>query len=97
VCLSVIVNDYENRPRIVKPGLRQWALKCSTNFFPKWQYNLLKSSPCSQVVQQGVLTGLLVEEGILTKEEFLEMVRVMDREMRRRSRANKKGKVTIFC
>jgi hypothetical protein len=35
----------------------------------------------SQVVQQEALTRLLVEKGIFTKEEFLEMVRVVDREM----------------
>jgi hypothetical protein len=33
----------------------------------------------SQVVQQEALTRLLVEKGIFTKEEFLEMVRVVDR------------------
>ncbi len=33
----------------------------------------------SQVVQQGALTRLLVEKGVFTKEEFLEMVRVVDR------------------
>jgi hypothetical protein len=31
-----------------------------------------------QVVQQEALTGLLVEKGIFTKEEFLEMVRVVN-------------------
>jgi uncharacterized protein YqgQ len=36
----------------------------------------------SQVVQQEALTRLLVEKGIITKEEFLEMVRVVDQEMR---------------
>jgi hypothetical protein len=35
----------------------------------------------SQVVQQEALTRLLVEKGIFTKKEFLEMVRVVDREM----------------
>jgi hypothetical protein len=30
----------------------------------------------SQVIQQEALTRLLVEKGIFTKEEFLEMVRV---------------------
>jgi len=35
----------------------------------------------SQVVLQGALMRLLVEKGIFTKEEFLEMVRVVDREM----------------
>jgi hypothetical protein len=33
----------------------------------------------SQVVQQEALTRLLVERGIFTKEEFLEMVKVMRR------------------
>jgi hypothetical protein len=36
----------------------------------------------SQVVQQEALTRLLVEKGIFTEEEFLEMVRVVDREMK---------------
>ena len=36
----------------------------------------------SQVVQQEALTRLLVEKGIFTKEEFLEMVKVVDREER---------------
>lgn len=43
----------------------------------------LKNSSCFQVIQQEALTRLPVEKGILTKEEFLEMVRVMDREMKR--------------
>ena len=37
----------------------------------------------SQVIQQGALTRLLVEKGIFTKEEVLEMVKVVDREMKR--------------
>jgi hypothetical protein len=37
----------------------------------------------SQVVQQEALTRLLVEKGIFTKEELLEMVKVVDREMKR--------------
>ena len=36
----------------------------------------------SQVVQQEALTRLLVEKGILTKEDFLDMVRVVDQEMK---------------
>jgi hypothetical protein len=36
----------------------------------------------SQVVQQEALTRLLVEKGIITKEELLEMVKVVDREMK---------------
>ena len=35
----------------------------------------------SQVVQQKTLTRLLVEKGIFAKEEFLEMVKVVNREM----------------
>ena len=37
----------------------------------------------SQVVQQEALTRLLVEKGVFTKEEFLEMVRVVNQEMKR--------------
>jgi len=40
----------------------------------------------SQVVQQEALTRLLIEKGILTKEEFLEMVRVVNQEMRRKEK-----------
>ena len=42
----------------------------------------------SQVVQQEALTRLLVEKGIFTKEEFLEMVRVVDREMKKEGDLN---------
>jgi uncharacterized protein YqgQ len=35
-----------------------------------------------QVVQQEVLTRLLVEREIFTKEEFLKMVKVVNREMK---------------
>jgi hypothetical protein len=37
----------------------------------------------SQVVQQEALTRLLIEKGIFTKEEFLGMVEVVNREMKR--------------
>ncbi|MGA2468970.1 MAG: hypothetical protein ABSH06_32115 [Thermodesulfobacteriota bacterium] len=37
----------------------------------------------SQVVQQEALNRLLVKKWIFTKEEFLEMVEVVDREMKR--------------
>jgi hypothetical protein len=37
----------------------------------------------SQVAQQEALTRLLVEKGILTRDEVLEMVRVVDGEMKR--------------
>jgi len=38
----------------------------------------------SRVAQQEALTRLLVEKGIFTKEEFWEMVRVVDREIKRK-------------
>jgi len=38
----------------------------------------------SQVVQQEALTRLLVERGIFTREEFLGMVKVVDRERKGR-------------
>jgi len=37
-----------------------------------------------QVVQQEALTRLIVEKGIFTREEFLKMVRVVDKEMKRK-------------
>ncbi len=37
----------------------------------------------SQVVQQEALTRLLVEKGMFTKEEFLEMVSKVNQEMKR--------------
>jgi uncharacterized protein YqgQ len=40
----------------------------------------------SQVVQQEALTRLLVEKGIFSRKEFLEMVRVVDREMKRKEK-----------
>jgi hypothetical protein len=38
----------------------------------------------SQVAQQEALTRLLVDKGIFAKEEFLEMVKVVDREMNKK-------------
>ena len=38
----------------------------------------------SQVIQQESLTRLLVDKGMFTKEEFLEMVKVVDQEMKRK-------------
>ena len=40
----------------------------------------------SQVVQQEALTRLLVEKGIFTKEAFLEMVKVVAREMKKKNK-----------
>jgi uncharacterized protein YqgQ len=37
----------------------------------------------SQVVQQEALTRLLVEKGIFSRDEFLEVVRMVNREMKR--------------
>ena len=39
----------------------------------------------SQVVSQEALTRLLVEKGVFSKEEFLEMVRVVDMEMKKKA------------
>jgi hypothetical protein len=40
----------------------------------------------SQVVQQEALTRLLVEKGMFTNEEFLEMVNMVDRERKKRTK-----------
>jgi len=40
----------------------------------------------SLVVSQDAVIRLLVEKGIFTKEEFLEMVKVVDREMKRKKK-----------
>ena len=40
----------------------------------------------SHVVQQEALTRLHVERGIFSKEEFLDRVRVVDKEMKKRKR-----------
>ena len=37
----------------------------------------------SQVIQQEALTRLLIMKGLFTREEFSEMVRVVDQEMKR--------------
>ena len=43
----------------------------------------------SQAVQQEALTRLLVEKRIFTKEEFLEMVRVVNEEMEKKQKGIK--------
>ena len=41
-----------------------------------------------QIISQEALTRLLIEKGIFTREEFLEMVRVVDREKKRKMSIN---------
>jgi site-specific recombinase len=38
----------------------------------------------SQVISQEALNRLLIEKGLFSKEEFLEMVKRVDRQMKRR-------------
>ena len=40
----------------------------------------------SQVISQEALTRLLVEKGVFTKEELLEMVRLLDRDRKRKAK-----------
>ena len=40
----------------------------------------------SLVISQEALTMLLVEKGVFTKEEFLEMVRLLDRDRKRKAK-----------
>jgi len=40
----------------------------------------------SQVISQEALTRLLVEKGVFTKQEFLEMVRLLDRDSERKAK-----------
>ena len=40
----------------------------------------------SQVVSQDALIRLLIEKGIFTKEEFLETVRTVDRERKKKAK-----------
>ena len=42
----------------------------------------------SQVVQQEALTRLLIERGIFTKEEFLNMVRVVNQDRKKNNKGN---------
>ena len=38
----------------------------------------------SQMIQQEALTRLLIEKGIFNKQEFLEMVKVVDQEIKKK-------------
>ena len=57
----------------------------TTSIDPK-QVVLFEELLMSQVVQKEALTRLFVGKGIFTKEEFLEMVRVVHREMKKEKR-----------
>jgi hypothetical protein len=48
----------------------------------------------SQVVQQEALTRLLVEKGILTEEEFLDKVKVVNKEMKRKRIQSGNARIT---
>ncbi|HSB07692.1 MAG TPA: hypothetical protein VLK23_21125 [Thermodesulfobacteriota bacterium] len=52
-------------------------------------------SEWSQGVRQEALTRLLVEKGKYTEEEFLEMVKVVDREIRSKVRWKNKKELWI--
>ncbi len=41
----------------------------------------------SQVVSQDALIRVLIAKGVFTKEEFLQMVKVVDREMKKKRKA----------
>lgn len=45
----------------------------------------------SQVVQQEALTRLLIEKGLFTREDFLEMVKAVDQETKRKMNSKKQG------
>ena len=45
----------------------------------------------SQVIQQEAMTRLLIEKGIFTKQEFLGMVRVVNKEIKRRTKFRDKA------
>jgi hypothetical protein len=55
----------------------------ATRFDPK-QIVSFEELVMSQVIQQEALTRLLVEKGVFTKEEFLEMVKQVDHERKRK-------------
>jgi uncharacterized protein YqgQ len=54
----------------------------ATGFDPK-QVVTFGELLMSQIVSQEALIRLLIEKGIFTKEEFLEMVRIVDRERKK--------------
>ena len=59
----------------------------ATSLDPK-QVVSFKELLISQMVQQEALAKLLVENEVFTKEEFLEMVKVVDRELKKKQQKN---------
>jgi len=51
----------------------------------------------SQVIRQEALTRLLWEKGIFTKDEFMEMVRAVDREMKLKRKLESGEKMQTVC
>ena len=51
----------------------------------------LKGAFIIEVVSHEALTRLLIEKGIFTKEEFLEMVKVVNRDRKRKPKLGKAG------
>jgi len=49
-----------------------------------------------QVVQQEALTRVLIEKGMFTKEEFLNTVRVVDKEMKKKKEGLANGSLCSF-
>jgi uncharacterized protein YqgQ len=64
-----------------------WGLTKAIGLDPK-EVVTFEELRMSQVVQQEALTRVLIEKGMFTKEEFLNMVRVVDKEMKKRKRRN---------
>ena len=70
-----------------KGGIKRNSLfKDELLLFRKVCFSKIEPSPLNQMVSQEALTRLLIEKGIFTKEEFLEMemVKVVDGEMNRK-------------
>jgi hypothetical protein len=61
---------------------RSLVVSIGSNLTFRWEYLTCHS----QLVQQEALTGLPVEKGIFTKEEFSEMVRVVNKGMKEKEK-----------
>ncbi len=55
-----------------------------TNHVKEDQFVFFAGLPMSQVVHTEALARLLIKSGVLTKDEFLEMVKVVNQEMKKR-------------